>query len=341
MKRYDPAAERERLEKSIHDLTNRMLEIGFMLDDDSISDSEFSRLEKEEIEVIAKIGKYQTRFDFLNVRMISNVSDWTAEFLESFETGTRKISNRQGETFRKINNGKPFIYKGRRYDCRGANYRAGFGALIVTDLESTEIETETTETETTETVSNRRQYVATFMDGLDGAIRVEFLEATDEKHARYKAQHMAGMFETVKNVREVDPDDFEEISGVTVPRFVDVMTHDEISGTIDALKKAVALLENEMGADNIPKEEWLELDKEVTGTWEEIGVLQYLQIIQGTGVDPSNRKFRDVEMGEIVTIDDVLHTWAAYKEIHEEHPHFPQYLGNCQTYQGGTLEEIR
>lgn len=201
--------------------------------------------------------------------------------------------------------------------------------------------TETTETETTETVSNRRQYVATFMDGLDGAIRVEFLEATDEKHARYKAQHMAGMFETVENVREVDPDDLKKVSGVTVPRFVDVMTHDEISGTIDALKKAVALLENEMGADNIPKEEWLELDKEVTGTWEEIGVLQYLQIIQGTGVDPSNRKFRDVEMGEIVTIDDVLHTWAAYKEIHEEHPHFPQYLGNCQTYQGGTLEEIR
>lgn len=338
MKKYDPIAERERLEKALRDLTNRMLEIGFMLDDDSISDSEFSRLEKEEIEIVAKIGKYQTRFDFLNVRMISNVSDWTAEFLESFGTGTRKVSNRQADCLRRVNNGKPFIYKGRRYDCRGANYRAGFGTLIITDLEGTEIPPET---ETTETVSNRRQYVATFMDGLDGAIRVEFLEATDEKHARYKAQHMAGMFETVENVREVDPDDLEKVSGVTVPRFVDVMTRDEISGTIDALKKAVAPLENEMEADNIPKEDWLELDKEVTGTWEEIGVLQYLQIIQGTGVDPSNRKFRDVEMGEIVTIDDVLHTWAAYKEIHEEHPHFPQYLGNCQTYQGGTLEEIR
>lgn len=201
--------------------------------------------------------------------------------------------------------------------------------------------TETTETETTETVSNRKQYVATFMDGLDASIRVEFLEAIDENHARHKARHMAGMFETVENVREVDPDDLEKVSGVTVPRFVDVMTHDEISGTIDALKKAAATLEAEMGADNVPKEDWLELDKEVIRIWEEIGVLQYLQIIQGTGVDPSNRKFRDVEMGEIVTIDDVLHTWAAYKEIHEEHPHFPQYLGNCQTYQGGTLEEIR
>lgn len=163
MKRYDPAAERERLEKSIHDLTNKILEIGFMLDDDSISDSEFSRLEKEEIEVIAKIGKHQTRADFLNVRIISSVNDWIAEFLESFEAGTRKVSNRQGETFRKINNGKPFIYKGRRYDCRGANYRAGFGTLIITDLESTEIwpETETTETETTDrdaTATGRRFY---------------------------------------------------------------------------------------------------------------------------------------------------------------------------------------
>lgn len=157
----------------------------------------------------------------------------------------------------------------------------------------------TTETETTETTNDRKQYIATFMDGLDGAIRVEFLEATDEKHARYKVQHMAGMFETVENVREVDPDDLEKISGVTVPRFVDVMTHDEISGTIDALKKAVAPLEAEMEADNIPKEKWLELDKEVTQTWEKIGVLQYLQIVQGTGVDPSGRKFRDVEMGEI------------------------------------------
>ena len=208
-----------------------------------------------------------------------------------------------------------------------------------TEEETTE--TETTETETTETANDRKQYIATFMDGLDGAIRVEFLEATDEKHARYKAQHMAGMFETVENVREVDPDDFEEISGITVPRFVDVMTHDEIGGTIDALKKAVAPLENEMGENNVSRDRLAQLDKEVIRTWEEIGVLQYLQIVQGTGVDPSNRKFRDVEMGEIVTIDDVLHTWAAYKEIHEEHPHFPKYLGNCQTFKGGTLEEIR
>lgn len=158
MKRYDPIAERERLEKALHDLTNRMLEIGFMLDDDSISDSEFSRLEKEEIEIVAKIGKYQTRFDFLNVRMISNVSDWTAEFLESFGTGTRKVSNRQADCLRRVNNGKPFIYKGRRYDCRGANYRAGFGTLIITDLEGTEILPETETTDRTAAATGRRFY---------------------------------------------------------------------------------------------------------------------------------------------------------------------------------------
>lgn len=158
MKRYDPIAERERLEKALRDLTNRMLEIGFMLDDDSISDSEFSRLEKEEIEIVAKIGKYQTRFDFLNVRMISNVSDWTAEFLESFGTGTRKVSNRQADCLRRVNNGKPFIYKGRRYDCRGANYRAGFGTLIITDLEGTEILPETETTDRAATATGRRFY---------------------------------------------------------------------------------------------------------------------------------------------------------------------------------------
>lgn len=135
--------------------------------------------------------------------------------------------------------------------------------------------------------------------------------------------------------------DFEMVCGVPVPRFIWVLTYEKIGIVIEALKKAVAPLEKEMEENNVSRDRLAQLDKEVTKTWGEIGVLQYLQIVQGTGVNPSGRKFRDVEMGEIVTIDDVLYTWAAYKEIHEEHPHFPQYLGNCQTYQGGTLEEIR
>lgn len=187
--------------------------------------------------------------------------------------------------------------------------------------------TETTETETTETETERQEEKAVCF------------HCGGECHSdRYPEVVFSG--EGVHICEECSID-FEEVCGVPVPRFVEVLTYEKIGVVIDALKKAVAPLENEMEADNIPKEKWLELDKEVTQTWEEIGVLQYLQIVQGTGVDPSGRKFRDVEMGEIVTIDDVLHTWAAYKEIREENSHFPKYLGNCQTFKGGTLEEIR
>ena len=202
---------------------------------------------------------------------------------------------------------------------------------------------ETTETETTETetVSNRRQYVATFMDGLDGAIRVEFLEATDEKHARYKAQHMAGMFETVENVREVDPDDLEKVSGVTVPRFVDVMTHDEISGTIDALKKAVAPIDDAMEVDNVSLEEWQEMSAKSAAVWEKIGLLQYVLYIPGVQRFQTERRFYNTESGDVLTLEDLLLCWSQHKCLREGWPRFGWYVAACQTYQGGTLEEIK
>ena len=208
-------------------------------------------------------------------------------------------------------------------------------------LETTETETTETETETTETVSNRRQYVATFMDGLDASIRVEFLEATDEKHARYKAQHMAGMFETVENVREVDSNDFEEISGVTVPGFVDVMTHDEISGTIDALKKAVAPIDDAMEVDNVSLEEWQEMSAKSAAVWEKIGLLQYVLYIPGVQRFQTERRFYNTESGDVLTLEDLLLCWSQHKCLREGWPRFGWYVAACQTYQGGTLEEIK
>ena len=212
---------------------------------------------------------------------------------------------------------------------------------LIAILETTETETTETETTETETVSNRRQYVATFMDGLDGAIRVEFLEATDEKHARYKAQHMAGMFETVENVREVDPDDLEKVSGVTVPRFVDVMTHDEISGTIDALKKAVAPIDDAMEVDNVSLEEWQEMSAKSAAVWEKIGLLQYVLYIPGVQRFQTERRFYNTESGDVLTLEDLLLCWSQHKCLREGWPRFGWYVAACQTYQGGTLEEIK
>lgn len=57
-----------------------------------------------------------------------------------------------------------------------------------------------------------------------------------------------------------------------------------------------------------------------------------------------NRVFRDIETGEAVTM------WQLKKEYDEHEPveggyeydeTFPEYVTNCQTFRGGTLEEIR
>ena len=118
---------------TIEEMKARIAEIDKRLDDD-ITDTEFDKLEKEAQMLMREVGRMEAAMQFKSVKTLLHVSDWEASFLSSFSCGTRKITNKQAEIFKRFNNGKPFIYNGRRFDCAGPNYRTGFSALVVTDV---------------------------------------------------------------------------------------------------------------------------------------------------------------------------------------------------------------
>lgn len=118
---------------TIEEMKARIAEIDKRLDND-ITDAEFDKLEKEAQMLTSEIGKMEAAMRFRSVKNLVRVSDWEASFLSSFSCGTRKVTNKQAEIFKRFNNGKPFIYDKRRFDCSGPNYRAGFSALVVTDV---------------------------------------------------------------------------------------------------------------------------------------------------------------------------------------------------------------
>ena len=118
---------------TIEKMKARIAEIDELLDND-IADAEFDKLEEEARVLMNEIGKMEAAMQFRSVKTLFRVSDWEASFLSSFSCGTRKVTNKQAEIFKRFNNGKPFIYNGRRFDCQGPNYRAGFSGLVVTDI---------------------------------------------------------------------------------------------------------------------------------------------------------------------------------------------------------------
>ena len=118
---------------TIEEMKARIAEIDKLLDND-ITNAEFDKLEEEARVLTSEIGRMEAAMRFRSVKALLRVSDWEASFLSSFSCGTRKITNKQAEIFKKFNNGKPFIYNGRRFDCPGPNYRAGFSTLVVTDI---------------------------------------------------------------------------------------------------------------------------------------------------------------------------------------------------------------
>ena len=120
---------------TIEEMKARISEIDKLLDND-ITDAEFDKLEKEAQMLTSEIGRLEAAMRFMSVKTLVRVSDWEASFLSSFSCGTRKITNKQAEIFKRFNNGKPFIYNKRRFDCQGPNYRAGFSTLVVTDVSS-------------------------------------------------------------------------------------------------------------------------------------------------------------------------------------------------------------
>ena len=120
---------------TIEEMKARIAEIDKLLDND-IADAEFDKLEEEARVLMSEIGKMEAAMQIRSAKNFVRVSDWEASFLGSFSCGTRKITNKQAEIFKRFNNGKPFIYNGRRFDCQGPNYRAGFSGIVVTDISS-------------------------------------------------------------------------------------------------------------------------------------------------------------------------------------------------------------
>ena len=118
---------------TIEEMKARIAKIDELLDND-ITNAEFDKLEEEARVLMSEIGRMETAMQFKSAKALLRVSDWEASFLSSFSCGTRKVTNKQAEIFKRFNNGKPFIYNGRRFDCQGPNYRAGFSGLVVTDI---------------------------------------------------------------------------------------------------------------------------------------------------------------------------------------------------------------
>ena len=126
----------EEMKAKVESMKAEIARIDTLLDDESLTDEEYDRLEKKASNLTFEHGMLQKKINTLSVKNLIRVSEWEASFLSSFSCGTRKITNKQAEIFKRFNNGKPFIYNKRRFDCAGPNYRAGFSALVVTNVSS-------------------------------------------------------------------------------------------------------------------------------------------------------------------------------------------------------------
>ena len=126
----------EEMKAKVESMKSEIARIDKLLDDDSLTDEEYDCLEKKASNLTFEHGMLQKKINTLSVKNLVRVSDWEASFLSSFSCGTRKVTNKQAEIFKKFNNSKPFIYDKRRFDCAGPNYRAGFSTLVVTDISS-------------------------------------------------------------------------------------------------------------------------------------------------------------------------------------------------------------
>ena len=124
----------EEMKVKVESMKAEIERIDKLLDDESLTDEEYDRLEKNAASLVFEHGMLQKKINTLSVKTLIRVSDWEASFLSSFSCGTRKITNKQAEIFKRFNSGKPFIYNGRRFYCQGPNYRTGFSRLVVTDI---------------------------------------------------------------------------------------------------------------------------------------------------------------------------------------------------------------
>ena len=116
---------------TIVELKNKINELDKLMDDESINNKQFDEYGRKIARLYAEIAKIEARQELVSVRHLNKVSDWGKQFLSSFGCGTRKVTIRQAQVFERFNNGKPFIYDGKRFDCESPNYRNGFSCLVV------------------------------------------------------------------------------------------------------------------------------------------------------------------------------------------------------------------
>ena len=126
----------EEMQAKVEFMKAEIARIDKLLDNESLTDEEYDCLEKKVSNLTFEHGMLQKKINKLSVKNLVRVSDWEASFLSSFSCGTRKVTNKQAEIFKRFNNSKPFIYNGRRFYCQGPNYRTGFSGLVVTDISS-------------------------------------------------------------------------------------------------------------------------------------------------------------------------------------------------------------
>ena len=126
----------EEMKAKVESMKAEIARIDNLLDDESLTDEEYNCLEKKAANLTFEHGMLQKKINMLSVKNLIRVSEWEASFLNSFSCGTRRVTNKQAEIFKRFNNGKPFIYDKRRFDCAGPNYRAGFSCLVVTEMSS-------------------------------------------------------------------------------------------------------------------------------------------------------------------------------------------------------------
>ena len=120
---------------TIQEIRARIAAIDARLDNPDISDEEYDALEAEAASLIqTDLVKAERMERVAHMKRLANVTPWLESFLSSFGTGTRIITNKQAECFKRVGRGRPFVWQGRIYNCPGPNNRAGFSHLIVENV---------------------------------------------------------------------------------------------------------------------------------------------------------------------------------------------------------------
>lgn len=113
----------------------RIAAIDARLDDPNISDEEYDALEAEARRLIQDdLREAERRERIASMKHLTRATPWLESFLSSFSCGTRLITNKQAECFKRVGNCRPFVWDGRIYDCPGPNDRAGFSHLVVENI---------------------------------------------------------------------------------------------------------------------------------------------------------------------------------------------------------------